>query len=361
MSLKVPVINAGNMDIFSVDAIVRKYLNDKITSVNLLQRKLEYLTEQRNNNGYTQKLVQKKVSELRRQIREISSTEEYAYYSYRVADILQTAKDLARESSISFVPTIQTSNTEDELKEVYIQLLRVASDYVTVTNIPSAPKTTACTCGCDDFVRPIDEDNILICSECGMEINIVDDTPNFKDTDRINLATKYVYTREGHFNDAMRFTEGIQKVDQEKIAKVLKILKKEIKRYGLTTDRGKPNSVTKKHVYTFLSEQRLNKHYNDLNLLYFRLTGVKCPEISSMREELLDDFKEISPVIDKVKPVGRINSLTVSYILYKLMKRRGFDVSLDDLFILKTKAKLDEHEETMKLAYEELGWTWYPS
>jgi len=50
--------------------------------------------------------------------------------------------------------------------------------------------------------------------------------------------------------------------------------------------------------------------------------------------------------------------LNVYYKLYKLLQRNGFNCHKDEFYILKTKAKEDEHDEKMKKAWRILGWDW---
>ena len=126
-----------------------------------------------------------------------------------------------------------------------------------------------------------------------------------------------------------------------------------MKLHGLTKE-----TVTKDQLYMFLSERKLSKHYEDLNLLFHIITGVKCPNISHLEDQLLELFDQQEEKLTEVLEDTRDNSLNVNYKLYKLLQKLGYPCCKDEFYILKTKAKEDEHDEALKECWELLGWRW---
>ena len=108
----------------------------------------------------------------------------------------------------------------------------------------------------------------------------------------------------------------------------------------------------------FLSERGISNHYDDLNLIFHIITGESCPDISYLLDALCDDFDRLEVVLEEIKDADRVNSLSVNYKLYKLLQRHGYPCSKDDFYILKTKAKEDEHDAKMREAWDRLGWKW---
>src|SRR6185503_15511622 len=112
---------------------------------------------------------------------------------------------------------------------------------------------------------------------------------------------------------------------------------------------------------TFLAEQNLSCHYDDINLLFHIITGEPCPDLSNIVEGLYEDFDKLEEVLSQIKDENRSNSLTVNYKLYKLLQKWAFPCRKSDFYILKTKTKEDEHDEKMKEAWDILGWSWIPT
>ena len=287
-----------------------------------------------------------------------------SYYLFRTSGILENYRMISStENSRSFVSSNLNSNsktkqTADRKSELVSKFISIAKDYIEIEDYHQITSKLSCPeCGNSDMRRASDENTTFICSSCYTEVGVLDDTPTFKDTDRINMCSRYTYSRKGHFIDSIKKHQGKQNTDPNIIDKVVKILKEEMNLHNLTV-----NNVKKRHLYMFLSERDLSSHYDDLNLIYHIITGVPCPDISRYEQHLLEDFDEQESALDQVYEMDtqdtRVNSLNVYYKLYKLLQRCGYRCRKDDFYILKTKAKEDEHDEKMEKAWEMLGWKW---
>ena len=122
------------------------------------------------------------------------------------------------------------------------------------------------------------------------------------------------------------------------------------------------SAITKDQMYMFLIERKLSNHYDDINIIYHIITDYPCPEFSHLESELLELFEQQEKALEEVmndnKNDGRVNSINVYYKLCKLLQRVGYPCKKSDFYILKTKAKEDEHDEIMKKAWIKLGWKW---
>ena len=354
-------------NIFHIDSKIREKLISNISTVDQLTLNLEkILWIMKNGEDPVEKIYAKRqASLLRKRIQDLESTLELAFYTLRTADILGEYRTMIRtagtRSFASIGPTIYDTNAErmDELLHGY---LCIAQDYVDIKNLSVRPKKMVCpACQCLEFHISPQDDSIYICCDCGTEVAILDDAPSFKDTDRVNMANKYTYTRKGHFIDAVKKFQGIQNTDPKKIKDAVAIVQREMVIHGVIAEKGYQKSVSKDHVYQFLSEQGLSGNYDDLNLIYHIITGEDCPNISPIVEDLYNDFDQLEEVLCQIIEEDRTNSLTVNYKLYKLLQRRGFPCRKNDFYILKTKTKEDEHDEKMKEAWDMLGWDWIPT
>ena len=207
------------------------------------------------------------------------------------------------------------------------------------------------------MIRDIDDDTLSSCYKCGVEVEILDDTPSFKDTDRVNMSSRYTYTRRGHFIDAMKKYQGKHNIDPDILNVIVKDLKVEMSFHNLDSIR-----LTNISSIYVLSEKKLNKHYDDINLLFHIITGKECPEFSHLENLLLEDFEQQEKALDEVVANDinddRINSINVYYKLCKLLQRRKYPCKKSDFYILKTKTKEDEHDEKLKKAWKILRWSW---
>ncbi len=357
-SKSTPRIDTRDFNIFHIDSQIRKSLELKITSIPELREELGttlWILEN-GENPVDKVLARHQVSVLRKRIQDLETTLELGLYLFRTSDILVEYRSLvAKSGPQSFVA--QGNHREDSAtlrkRELTSQFLCVAQEYVEIDHLNQPLEKIVCH-DCDSFDFTFDDENsIYVCKNCRTEIEILDDSPSFKDTDRVNMSSRFSYSRRGHFIDAMRRFQGIQNIDPKKIARVVKVLKEQMVLHSLVAD-----TVSKDHIYMFLSERRLSRHYEDLNLLYHIITGEQCHNISYLEDNLLDDFDKQEEKLSEVLEDERDNSLNVNYKLYKLLQRMSFPCRKDDFYILKTKTKEDEHDEAMKKAWLALEWPW---
>lgn len=363
-----PVIDTEAFDLIAVDLHVRDYLSSKITKVPQLQKDLMRMLNvlRSKESDVTQKILAKEQSSiLRRSIKDLESTMEYAHYEYVSSQIIEEYFDIVKCTKTNAFLINKTK--EDLAKEKRLQELRdsylgACREHLDVRiQKKKVHRPLVCgQCGCGNMKVNIDDDSLYVCSECYAEEEIVIDAPSFKDTDRVNLTSKYTYTRKGHFIDASKRVQGTQNVDPVKIERALDIIRAEMRHHNLVAEQGYVNSVTPDNVHTFLTEQSLSAHYDDLQLLYSMITGVPCIDISEYMDDLLSDFELLEDALEKIKDESRVNSLNVYFKLCALLQRRGFKCKKADFYILKTKTKEDEHNEKLEQAYKLLGWDWKP-
>lgn len=363
-----PTLDISKYNIVSIDMKIKEMLSSNITSLPDLQEGLrKVLWIYKNNSDPAQRIAAKhQASFLRKRIQDIESTIELSFYIFRTTELINEYKDLNKKlgtkSFITITTDVSQNDIEKKIENIISKYLTIAQDYVNIENIHIKTIKLSCpSCYSYNFTSVKDDDSIYICKDCNTEIEILDDSPNFKDTDRVNMASKYTYTRKGHFIDAAKRLQGIQNIDPKKIKEAVEIIEKEMKLHDLVKERNFPNSVTKDQVYMFLSEQKLSSFYEDLNLIFHIITGEPCPNISDYLDGIYEDSDILEEVLKDIQDEDRTNSLNVNYKLYKLLQRRGYSCRKDDFYILKTKTKEDEHDEKMKQAFLILGWKWNPT
>ncbi len=357
-------INMKEFNVFHIDEIVRKKLEDRMEMLPFFEKDLRK-TLSRINNSKTKDLnikfnVTQQLINLRRQIQDSQSTLELGLYIFKTHLTLEKIRKLlSTDASRSFVTNknfnVTTSHKKEELILQYVSVARL---YVNIENYARKATILKCNaCGSIDIRRSLEDDTCFLCVKCNAEIEILDDTPTFKDTDRINMANRYTYSRRAHFIEAMKKFQGKHNIDPEMLQIVVNILILEMNYHSLT-----PDNVNKDTLYMFLVEKKLNLYYDDINLLFHIITGEPCPEFGKDENILLECFEMQEKALEEITALDkndtRINSINVYYKLYKLLQRLGYSYTKNDFYILKTKAKEDEHDEKMKKAWAKLGWEW---
>lgn len=364
-------VNISDYNIFYIHSCIISNLESKITSLPELRQELfdtlDILTYAPQDDQSQRYYATKAVDMLRRKIQDLEYMNELSRYLARTSDIISRYRTLIRDTSYkeSFVTKLRSIPLELELqlKSLVNNFLHIAQEYITLENYTQYPQQLKCpACSSLSFERSIEDDSLFLCVVCKTEVEVPDDAPSFKDTDRVNMTSKYQYSKKGHFIDTAKRFQGIQNTDPKKIQNIVRIIKEQIDDHNLVCDQGFPNSCTKDHVYMFMEEQKLTKHYDDLNLIFYIITGVECPDISEYMYDLLEDFDKVEVVIqDILDSTMKTNTLNVNYKLYKLLQRRGCYYDRDSFYFLKTKAKEDEHDKIMKEAWDRLGWEWIPT
>ena len=124
------------------------------------------------------------------------------------------------------------------------------------------------------------------------------------------------------------------------------------------------SKITKEHILLFLKETSHSKHYEDIVLIYHKLTGKKVDDISHIEDKLMEDFDKISNVYDqKFKFTGKIDRksfINTHYVLFQLLNRHKYPCRASDFNMLKTLDRKSFHDEIVKEIFEHLNFNFKP-
>jgi hypothetical protein len=212
-------------------------------------------------------------------------------------------------------------------------------------------------------------ENMLVCEKCGFtpEQNNVSTSISFKDINRVNLASKYLYDRITHFKDCINQFQGKQNCTIDKT------VYDDLIHQFLLHDLIPPNytdlpkgtafkNITKEHIMLFLKDCKHTKHYEDVVLIHSHFTGIQPPDVTHLENQLLHDFDQLTALYDKKhKQQDRKNFINTQYVLYQLLKRHKFPCKKEDFNILKTIDRKFYHDDICKSLFEELHWNFNPT
>lgn len=355
-------INVSSNDIVNIHAEIKSSFNDSSRN-KIINSKYKQLSDMKSRVKINSKITHKHIYSMRNEILNIEMEYSKLLYTIIGDSYLEKYKELKRDIKVD---TFGSETTEHDTiiqkgLDMVVRDFLSSVRYFAIFEDFNINKTVECeVCGGTSFTQCVEDESLFVCNDCFTETHHLDDTPTYKDSNRVNMSTKYTYTKRNHFSDAIKRYQGIQSIDVEKIDTVVAYIEQQMQLHKITKTQGKSNSLTKNHVYMFLAEsKKFAKHYNDINLLFFKLTGVQCPDISHLEDQLYEDFELQEAVYEEYENTcGRTNSLNVDYKLCRLLIRRGWQCTLDEFFILKTREKEEEHDDILKIVWARLGWGW---
>lgn len=337
------------------EEIKRREMENKINEIDTI------LTGDVKNN------VRLKLENVKRTLVDKLGENDYYYYINDVTHIIHEYKKILNKPvKVSFIgkPVIK-SDEKDIIIKRYIDTVRKYKFFENNLGV----KTTNYCDNCNNKTFDLIEDSTLkICKECFCEKTMYSPIISYNDGERINMSNKYTYDRKVHFKDCINQYQG----KQNSIIKqnVMDELEEEFRKHhllvedemGVNTPREiKFQNITKKHILIFLKELKYTNNYENLNLIHYKFTGIKPPDISHLEEHLLRDFDILTELYDKkFNNLNRKNFINTQYVLMQLLERHRHKCDEDDFVILKTVDRKFFHDEIIKVLFETLGWNYKP-
>ena len=303
--------------------------------------------------------------ELNKHIYEIENNIPLNFYITETAEILEKFKEILNAPmKVNFLGKSSKSNKEKQ--KLINEYIDVASKYVNIELEPPDRKERIICKNCDnkkDF--DILDGNIYVCNNCSAQQVIMKNVSSYRDIDRVNISSKYLYDRKIHFRDCINQYQGKQNSTIPQ--KVYDDLEKQFELHHLlngdkdTSKNVRFKNITKEHISLFLKELDYTKHYENINLIHYNLTGIKPDDIGYLEDKLLEDFDILTDLYDKnFKHIDRKNFINTQYVLYQLLLRHKHPCTKEDFSILKTVDRKAFHDEVMKNLFEICGWNFSP-
>ena len=358
------------IDIILIDVEIKSKFIEEIKNVNIYKDKLAILqdTYKIKNLSYNSlKNIQENITELNNKIQDILSQHSYNFYIFETASLLDGYKKILKTPIVvSFFDKPVKSDIDKRKKQIIQEFLKIAKKYTDIKDEFVFPhnkkiKVVCKTCGNKNLI--IDE-NMNICTSCGTQYELINQSTSYKDIDRINISMKYTYDRIIHFRDCINQYQGKQNSNIDK--KVYDDLEDQFdKLHLLVGDKNTPRkerfkNITKDHINIFLKELGYTKHYENVNLIHYKFTDIPPDDISHLENKLMDDFICLTELYDKrykqEKKISRKNFINTQYVLFQLLNRHKHPCKKEDFNILKTIERQSFHDEITKELFEELGW-----
>lgn len=359
------------VDILSIDTKIKQAFQTEYDKLPEYEEKLLDLTttsKYSNISARAKKTLENNISTISDNIDEIKSREKLHFYVAETAHLLEKYKKILQTPvKMSFVGKSTCNNKEKN--DVISQYVSIAQNYTTISiEIPLKSKKVVCNNCPNKNSFDIVDNSIYICLQCGAQQEILLHTSSYRDVDRINISAKYTYDRKVHFRDCINQYQGKQNSTID--PNVYKKLEDQFQKHHLLVGTSKTpkekrfKNITKEHIHLFLKELEYTKHYENVNLIHYQMTGNKPDDISHLEDRLLDDFDLLTDLYDKKfknKPgFDRKNFINTQYVLYQLLIRYRHPCKKEDFTILKTVDRKSFHDDVAKICFEELNWNHNP-
>jgi hypothetical protein len=361
----------SQLDILSIDSNIKLDFQLDLDIVLTYQEKLLDLKKtikKETLSSRAHRNLKLNITDLEEKISSILSGKKLYFYIAESAHLLEKYKEILQTPvKLNFTGKINKNNKEKA--GIIVSYLEIANKYSDI-EVVTPPKSKAIICNNCPNKKLFDiiDNSIYICISCGAQQEILLHTSSYKDIDRINISAKYTYDRKVHFRDCINQYQGKQNstIDLTVYENLLdQFYKHHLLLGNKSTDKEiRCKNITKEHIHLFLKELDYTKHYENVNLIHYVITGTKPDNIAYLEDRLLDDFDSLTDLYDKKfknKPeFERKNFINTQYVLYQLLLRYRHPCKKEDFTILKTVDRKSFHDDVAKICFEELGWNHVP-
>ena len=365
---------AMEIDIYSIDKKIRDIWlkkQNELSAIDDETKELESLIYENNISSYVKKDIQDKINSLKKEKDDIMKIlENQHFYTMDFYELVAAHQQIVPKK-ISFMSKAKDDKQDDVVSKNYLEILKKYNiNYEELeehTKTVKKEKKNCSNCKCQEFVINI-EQNLEICENCGKQEEKSYKSLSYKDITRVNLSNKYTYERRIHFKDCMNQYQGKQNATIDN--KIYEDLVIQFELHGLLNGdknalkKTRFENITKEHILLFLKETGHTKHYEDVVLIYHKMTGKKVDDISHLENQLMEDFDKISNLYDKkFKFTGKIDRksfINTQYVLFQLLRRHKYNCKKEDFNMLKTLDRKAFHDEIVKELFETLGFNFTP-
>jgi len=200
------------------------------------------------------------------------------------------------------------------------------------------------------------QDGFLTCTGCGdsESIQMDSDKPNFKDQ-TIEIKTNG-YKRMNHFSELLNQCQGKESTDID--PEVFEMIINELNVMKITDLSKLDNKIMR----TILKNLKLNSYYEHIPYIINKLNGIPPPTMSrELEDKVRSMVKEVQEPWIAGKKSTRKNFLNNNYVFHKIFELLEEDDFLQYFPYLKSRDKLQEHDDEWKKICEHNRWQFIPS
>lgn len=357
-----------DLDILSIDSKIQLSFENESKKLPQYKERFKELNKTFHSSNLPARSrieLEKSITDLQNLIEKLESKHDLNFYIIETAELLQKYQQILKTPvKLSFCGKIKQDDKEKS--DLIQKYLEIAQKYYKVEIKPTEKKFKLICESCANKRDFATEENAYICLDCGAQQEILQYTTSYKDADRVNISSKYTYDRKVHFRDCINQYQGKQNCSIEQ--KVYDQLEDIFERHHLlcgdkTVKREiRFGKISKEHILMFLKELGFPKHYENVTLIHYNMTGKPPDDISYLEDKLLTDFDLLVETYDKhfKNKVDRVNFISTQYVLYQLLQRHKHPCKKEDFVILKTMDRKSFHDTVCRELFGLLGFNFTP-
>lgn len=348
------------LDIMSIHSQVQeqlqKELDVKLPELRKKRNTYQQIIESSHSNKMDKWEAQNRLPCIEKHIIELEQNTQLNSYISDVSKILEEYNaELSVPIKVSFMgkKSAVDSSSNDKLVNIIDRFFKIVRCYTDLKMIDYID-ITADKCQDCGIKLTVYDDSVYICTACGYTVNGHVSTPSFNESNRINVSHRYIYDKKAHFSDSVKKFQGKQNTTISD--KLYKTIETKMRNHNISK-----SELTIDHLYEFLRSTGFSDHYEDVSLIFHKITGHELPDISHLESPLYKLFAQIDAIYDRYKEPGRVNFLNGQFVLFKLLQKLKYPCSEDDFYFLKTREKILEHDRIWKGLCLELNWEYIPT
>lgn len=353
-----------SQSILSIHNEIVRNFQDQKKQLPVIEQSIQEIKKMLSKDAITEwfyKKCQTELEKLETMYNKITTNEDHNFYILQTTPIIQSyKKELNKPVRFDFISgeKIVEEESVKRMKKLENKYKQIAKQFYSNMNQSKNQETKVQCLICHETLE-----NTNVCENCGAETDFLQLSFSYKDTERINIISKYTYERKIHFRDCLNRFQGKQ--NSTISPKVYETLIEQFKKHGLVNEEGKTKeekfkNITKRHINMFLKETGYSKHYEDVNLIFHNITGGKLDDVSHLEEQLLHDFDVLSDLYDKMylkdNKIDRKSFINSQYVLFQLLKRHKYPCDKKDFNFLKTIERQYFHDQICSELFKELKW-----
>lgn len=359
-----------SIDILSIHNKILQQFDEELKQLPVFKNRLlelEKTIQTQKISFKNKKEIEKNIIEIKHVVWKLEKKQDKNFYISETVSLLQEYEQILKVPiKMSFMGS-DLNNKESKHKDSLIKkFLYIANKYIKLNSNAFNEKKEKMYCK-NCFSKNIFQDeSSYVCIDCNCQEDFLQNISSYKDSDRINISQKYTYDRKVHFRDCMNQYQGKQNctIDQKVYDDLENILERHAMLKGTKTTPKtiRYASITKENILSFLKVLGYSKHYENMILIHYNLTGKKPDDISHLEDKLMNDFDMLVETYDKQfkNQVERINFISIQYVLYQLLLKHKHPCKKEDFVILKTIDRKAFHDNVMKKLCDSLGWNFVP-
>ena len=201
----------NDIDILSIDNKIQNNFNEELKQLPLYINHLNDLlkTESNLTSDKIKNIIKKDINKLKYDIDRIKSGHEKNFYNVETMQLLEDYKEILKTPlKVNFLGKPKINNYKKN--EIIEQYISIAQKYYLINTKQKELKLKVVCDNCSNKKDFIVEENAYICPVCFVQQDIIQYSASYKDSDRVNISTKYSYDRRVHFRDCINQYQGKQ-------------------------------------------------------------------------------------------------------------------------------------------------------